>query len=60
VASFAGFYPAQNPGVAMVVVYDSPKLSIYGGSTAAVTFKRLAELTSLYLGLQRKDVDESI
>ncbi|QAR34079.1 penicillin-binding protein 2 [Geovibrio thiophilus] len=60
VASFAGFYPAQNPGVAMVVVYDSPKLSIYGGSTAAITFKRLAELTSLYLGLQRKDVDESI
>jgi len=59
-ASFAGFYPAQNPGVAMVVVYDSPKLSIYGGSTAAVTFKRMAELTSLYLGLQRKDVDESI
>jgi cell division protein FtsI (penicillin-binding protein 3) len=60
VASFAGFYPAQNPGVAMVVVYDSPRTSIYGGSTAAVTFRRLAELTSLRLGLQRNDVDESL
>ena len=59
-ASFAGFFPAQNPGIAMVVVYDNPQLSIYGGSTAAVTFKRMAELTSLYLGLQRNDVDESI
>jgi cell division protein FtsI (penicillin-binding protein 3) len=59
-ASFAGFFPAQNPSIAMVVVYDSPKASIYGGSTAAVTFRRMAELTSLYLGLQRNNLDESI
>lgn len=60
VASFAGFFPAQNPSIAMVIVYDNPKASIYGGSTAAVTFRRMAELTSLYLGLQRNNLDESI
>ena len=59
VASFAGIFPADNPKVAMVVVYKEPKSSIYGGSTAAKTFKTLAEQISMYLGLKRSYVYES-
>lgn len=54
VASFAGFFPAENPQYAMIVIYDSPRSSIYGGSTAAVTFRKIAEQMMIYLkrGLQ--------
>lgn len=42
-ASFAGVFPAEDPKIAMVVVYESPKSSIYGGSTAANVFRQIAE-----------------
>ncbi len=60
VASFAGIFPADNPRVAMVVVYEAPRKSIYGGSTAAHTFKVLAEQLSMHLGLKRSYVYESL
>lgn len=60
VASFAGIFPADNPRIAMVVLYNSPKRSIYGGSTAAHTFKVLAEQASMHLGLKRSYVYESL
>jgi cell division protein FtsI (penicillin-binding protein 3) len=60
VASFAGVFPADNPKIAMVVVYKAPKKSIYGGSTAARTFKTLAEQTSMYLGIKRSYAYESL
>lgn len=59
-ASFAGFFPADKPQIAMVVIYDSPKKSIYGGSTAAHTFKKLAELISIKMGYKRVWTDESL
>lgn len=40
-ASFAGFFPADNPNIAMVVVIDKPSRSIYGGSTAAPVFQNI-------------------
>lgn len=43
VASFAGFAPASNPRLAMVVVVDEPKGLYYGGEVAAPVFKRIAE-----------------
>ncbi|PLX68667.1 MAG: hypothetical protein C0603_05800 [Denitrovibrio sp.] len=60
VASFAGIFPADKPRVAMVVVYETPRKSIYGGSTAAYTFKVLAEQLSMHLGLKRSYVYESL
>lgn len=60
VASFAGIFPAENPRIAMVVLYKAPKTSIYGGSTAAFTFRTLAEQISMYLGLKRSYVYESL
>lgn len=45
-ASFAGVFPAEAPKIAMVVVYESPTSSIYGGSTAANVFRQIAEFVS--------------
>ncbi len=42
-ANFIGFYPADSPQVAMVIVMDEPRASIYGGVVAAPVFKRVAE-----------------
>ncbi|NND70920.1 MAG: PASTA domain-containing protein [Rhodothermales bacterium] len=42
-ASFVGYFPADNPEVAMIVVMDEPALSPYGGVVAAPVFRRVAE-----------------
>ena len=42
-ASFAGFFPADDPKVAMIVMLHKPKSSIYGGSTSAPIFKKIAQ-----------------
>ncbi len=41
-ASFAGYFPADNPKLAMIIVIDKPRASIYGGATAAPIFKNIA------------------
>jgi cell division protein FtsI (penicillin-binding protein 3) len=41
-ASFAGFFPAESPEIAMIVIVDRPKRGFYGGSTAAPIFKSIA------------------
>lgn len=41
-ASFAGFFPTDSPRVAMIVVLDKPRTSIYGGSTSGPIFKKIA------------------
>ena len=42
-ATFVGFFPADDPKVAMIVVLDEPRTSIYGGAVSAPIFKRVAE-----------------
>jgi cell division protein FtsI (penicillin-binding protein 3) len=51
VASFAGIFPVDNPRVAMVVIYEAPRTSIYGGSTGASTFGKLAEQIAFFYNL---------
>jgi cell division protein FtsI/penicillin-binding protein 2 len=41
-ASFVGFFPVENPQLAMIIVLDSPKGSYYGGTTAAPIFRNIA------------------
>lgn len=41
-ASFVGFVPADRPEVAILVLVDEPKGSIYGGTVAAPAFRRIA------------------
>ena len=42
-ASFVGFFPADDPEVALLVIIGEPRTSIYGGSVAAPVFRRIAE-----------------
>jgi cell division protein FtsI/penicillin-binding protein 2 len=44
-ASFAGFLPADDPRVLIVVVVEEPTKSIYGGTVAAPVFSRLGQFT---------------
>lgn len=49
VPSFGGFFPADNPRVALFVVIDEPKGGdYYGGDVAAPLFKSIAEKLLLY------------
>ncbi|MCX6147177.1 MAG: penicillin-binding transpeptidase domain-containing protein [Candidatus Kapabacteria bacterium] len=41
-ASFVGYYPADNPQIAIIVVVDRPRVSIYGGASAAPIFQNIA------------------
>ncbi|MCC5914754.1 MAG: PASTA domain-containing protein [Balneolaceae bacterium] len=41
-ASFAGFFPADDPKYVMLVILDEPRTSIYGGFTAGSIFKEVA------------------
>lgn len=41
-ASFAGFFPVEDPKYVIVVILDEPRTSIYGGFTAGSVFKQTA------------------
>ncbi len=48
-ASFAGFVPADQPRLAIVIVVDEPKTSSYGGVVAAPAFSAIARQSLCYL-----------
>lgn len=50
VASFAGFAPARDPEVMTIVVLHDPS-PIWGGSTAAPTFRTITEFALRHLGV---------
>ena len=50
IASFAGFAPANRPEVVVLVVLDNPS-PIWGGATAAPTFKTIAQFALRHLGI---------
>jgi len=50
-ATFVGFYPADRPQVAMIVMLDKPRTNIYGGSTSAPIFRRIVQKTMSMLEL---------
>lgn len=55
ISSFCGFAPADDPQVAMLVFYDTPKGdSYYGSYVAAPTFRSVMEDILPYLGVERK------
>ncbi len=51
-ASFVGFFPAERPEVAIIVVVDHPKGAHYGGTVAAPAFSVIGEKTARILGIQ--------
>jgi cell division protein FtsI (penicillin-binding protein 3) len=52
-ASFVGFVPSRAPRFTIVVVIDSPRKSIYGGSVSAPVFKRISEAMLRHEGVPR-------
>lgn len=50
ISSFAGFAPSNDPAVVVVVILDNPS-PIWGGSTAAPTFKIITEYALRHLGI---------
>ena len=58
VASFVGFFPAEDPKIVITVVVDEPKMKAgrtgYGGSVAAPSFQRVGKRIIAYLGLKPK------
>lgn len=49
IASFVGFFPADNPKISMLVLVNKPKTSVYGSETAAPIFFNIArELINYY------------
>ncbi|MFA5878586.1 MAG: penicillin-binding protein 2 [Candidatus Margulisiibacteriota bacterium] len=51
-ASFIGFLPATKPKVLILVILDSPRTSIYGGTTSAPIFKKIALKIIDYYNIQ--------
>jgi cell division protein FtsI (penicillin-binding protein 3) len=51
VTSFAGYVPAENPRLAMIVVIDEPQGDTWGGTVAAPVFSRVGEQVLSYLGV---------
>jgi cell division protein FtsI (penicillin-binding protein 3) len=50
VGSFAGYAPATDPELLVLVVLDEPS-PIWGGSTAAPTFRTIMEFALRHLGV---------
>ncbi|MBI2150155.1 MAG: transpeptidase family protein [Acidobacteria bacterium] len=51
VASFAGYAPASNPVVSIIVVVDEPVYGQHHGSQVAPVFKRIAEQVLRYMSV---------
>lgn len=51
VASFIGFLPAHDPRVEVLVVVDSPRGNIYGGSVAAPAFQQIGSFLTQVLSI---------
>ncbi len=52
-ASFVGYFPAENPQYSIIVVINEPKGAIYGGVVAAPVFREIAnKIYSSHIRLQ--------
>ncbi len=54
--SFAGYLPADDPEVTILVIIDRPATSRWGAETAAPTFKRIAEQLVVLLNIPPDEV----
>ena len=61
VASFSGYFPADNPALVITVIVDNPKSKGvgYGGSVAGPAFRNIAEACITYLGIRPSAPDAS-
>lgn len=59
VASFIGFFPADDPELCISVVLDEPKEGYYGGQVAGPIFKEIAERAANYLNIRPEIEDKN-
>ncbi len=59
ISSFAGFLPAEDPQLLIVVTVDEPKGAIYGGVVAAPVFREVASFAVAHLKIPPSSVRES-
>jgi cell division protein FtsI (penicillin-binding protein 3) len=52
IASFVGFFPAEQPVATVLVVVDEPRKDHYGGQVAAPAFRKIALELMNYLGTE--------
>ena len=52
VASFVGFFPADDPQVEVMVVVDSPRGNIFGGVVAAPAFQQIGSFLTQTLSIK--------
>ena len=59
-ASFAGYFPADNPKYSLIVTFKNPRASIYGASVAGPVFKEIAEkVYAMQMPIEKYDGDEN-
>jgi stage V sporulation protein D (sporulation-specific penicillin-binding protein) len=59
-ASFAGFAPADNPQVAILVMVDTPTVGQYGGTICAPVARKIFEEILPYLGIEPEYTEQEI
>ncbi|MCB0193422.1 MAG: penicillin-binding protein 2 [Anaerolineae bacterium] len=59
-SSFAGYLPADDPELLILVIIDRPTTSRWGSETAAPTFKRIAEQLVMLLNILPDDVRQTV
>ena len=60
-ASFAGYFPADDPAYSMIVVVNKPQGSYYGGVVAGPVFREVAEkVFALYTNYEDLPEEESL
>jgi len=63
VASFSGYFPADQPRAVITVIVDEPKMNKgrlgYGGSVAGPSFKKIANRLISYFGIQPRSKELS-
>jgi cell division protein FtsI (penicillin-binding protein 3) len=52
IASFVGYFPADDPQLVMLVIIDEPQTTIWGGTAAAPVFRAIAAAAAERLGMQ--------
>jgi cell division protein FtsI/penicillin-binding protein 2 len=57
IASFIGFFPADNPELCISIVMDDPKEGYYGGQVSGPIFKEVAEAAANYLNI-KPDIED--
>ena len=57
-ASFAGYFPANNPTYSLIVTFNNPRGGYYGASVAGPVFKEIAERVFAFQMLTDESIEE--